>query len=160
MSDMLVKLYDLKMTSRQLELESEGILIKQAMGLDRKKIIQFVSDHFKDICEGWTDECDLAIMQHPSSCFIAAHNKEIVGFACYDATARGMLGPLGVRKEYRARGIAKELIYQCLIAMKHAGYAYAVIGWVSSEEYYAKTCGAITIPDSFPGIYSRMISVD
>ena len=59
-----------------------------------------------------------------------------------------------------AEGIAKELIYQCLIAMKHAGYAYAVIGWVSSEEYYAKTCGAITIPDSFPGIYSRMISVD
>ena len=38
------------------------------------------------------------------------------------------------------------------------GYGYAVIGWVNSERYYEKAVGAISIPDSSPGIYQRLIS--
>ena len=33
------------------------------------------------------------------------------------------------------------------------GYAYAIIGSAGPEDYYAKVCGAIAIPDSKPGIY-------
>ena len=37
------------------------------------------------------------------------------------------------------------------------GYAYAIIGWVNSTEFYEKSCGAVIIPDSFPSVYSRMV---
>jgi hypothetical protein len=38
--------------------------------------------------------------------------------------------------------------------MKEMGYAYAIIGGVGPKEFYAKTVGAIEIPDSAPGIYT------
>ena len=69
-----------------------------------------------------------------------------------------MLGPIGVDSAYRKRGIANALLHESFEAMKNDGYAYAVIGWVSSEDFYAKSCGAIAIPESFPGIFKRLIS--
>lgn len=80
-----------------------------------------------------------------------------VGFACYDAIAKGMVGPIAVDAAYRNRGIATVLLNQCFEAMKMDGYAYAAIGWVSSEAFYRKACGAHAIPGSEPGIYSRML---
>ena len=70
-----------------------------------------------------------------------------------------MLGPLGVTKEWRGRGVARELVTSSLMSMREDGYAYAVIGWVSSESFYSKLCGAISIPDSHPGVYSRLVSI-
>ena len=45
------------------------------------------------------------------------------------------------------------LLLACLHAMKEEGYAYAVIGWVASEDFYAHVVGATVIPTSAPGIF-------
>ena len=37
--------------------------------------------------------------------------------------------------------------------MRAEGYAYAIIGWASSVDFYRKAVGAIVIEGSEPGIY-------
>ena len=37
--------------------------------------------------------------------------------------------------------------------MRAEGYAYAIIGWASSIEFYQKAVGATVIEGSEPGIY-------
>ena len=93
--------------------------------------------------------------------FLAVKDKEIIGFACYDCTAKGFFGPTGVTEEFRGRGVGTALLYACMAAMKEEGYAYAVIGWVSdAQAFYEKTVQAIPIPDSHPGVYIRKIDMD
>ena len=156
MTDMLVNLYAQKTYSEQTLPSEFGIKIQRALAIDKAKICTFVEENFNDICPGWVDECASTLYRHPTSCYVAIKQKKIVGFACYDGTAKGMVGPIGVASDYRKKGIAKALLHACFEAMKMDGYAYAIIGWVSSIEFYEKTCGAIALPDSFPGIYSRM----
>ena len=158
MPDMLVKLYGAPLPSRAAALAQDGIAIKRAMALDKAAVLGFVGATFGESHATWLGECEVALLQQPSTCFIAVAEARVIGFCCYDSTARGMVGPVGVDSGYRGRGIAPELLRQTFEAMKAAGYAYAVIGWVSSASYYTKVCGAIEIPDSLPGVYSRMIS--
>ncbi|NQZ83673.1 MAG: GNAT family N-acetyltransferase [Colwellia sp.] len=158
MTDMIVKLYDLQPINNGSELSEPQIIIKQALALDKKQICQFIEDNFSDICPGWVDECTACLLSQPTRCFIAVYQEQVIGFCCYDSTAKGMLGPLGVHHNYRNKGIARKLMFQCFFAMKAAGYAYAVIGWVSSTSFYQKSCNAIEIPDSFPGVYQRMVT--
>ena len=160
MTDMLVKLYGLDMPDQSELLAGEGVKINRAMGFDRQKICKFVGDKFSEICLEWVDECALTLMQQPPTCFIAVHEKQVVGFCCWDASAKGMLGPIGVDPAFRKKGIARELMRQTFEAMKSDGYAYAVIGWVSSEKFYEDVCGAISIPNSHPGVYSRLVGMD
>ena len=35
-------------------------------------------------------------MQELPKCFIATENGKLIGFACYDATAKGFFGPIGI----------------------------------------------------------------
>lgn len=158
MTDMLVKLYSERQPDNRLTLQEEGIVFHRALAIDKQIIVDFVAEQFNDICPGWVDECIASLYRHPTSCFIAIKNKAVVGFICYDGTAKGVVGPLGVHASYRKKGIANVLLNLCFEAMKMDGYAYAVIGWVSSEAFYEKSCGAIAIPDSFPGVYSRMVA--
>ena len=58
-----------------------------------------------------------------------------------------------VAEAHRGKGIGKALLLACLQEMKLKGYGYAIIGWVSSEEFYEKSAAAIAIPDSTPGIW-------
>lgn len=153
MTDMLVRLYD---DPKEIALP-EGIKIKRALAIDKKLLDKFIATHFLDICSGWQDECQSTLFRHPTTCFIATFKSEIIGFACYDGTAKGMVGPIGVDPGFRNKNIATSLLQHCFEAMKMDGYAYAVIGWVSSEDFYAKSCNAITIANSFPGIYQRMV---
>jgi len=157
MTDMLVRLYDHSLESHPLVIAGLRIQIKRAMAADKSQVCGFVATNFGDTAAGWVSECEVALTGLPSSCFIAVHDNTLIGFCCYDATAKGMLGPLGVRNDFRCKGVAQELLYHTVEGMKAAGYAYAIIGWVHSEAYYQKTCDAITIPGSFPGIYSRLI---
>ena len=158
MPDMLVKLYGAPLPSRAAALAQDGIAIKRAMALDKAAVLGFVGATFGESHATWLGECEVALLQQPSTCFIAVAEARVIGFCCYDSTARGMVGPLGVDPAFRGRGIAPEMMRRTFEAMQAAGYAYAVIGWVSSASYYAKVCGAIEIPDSLPGVYSRMIS--
>ncbi len=160
MADMLVNLYTPRAVDRRAALESDGIVVKRALALDKKTIIEFVQDRFSEHSTGWADECAVALCRQPCGCFVAVDQQRPVGFACYDATAKGMVGPIAVDADYRHRGIATVLLNKCFEAMKIDGYAYAVIGWVSSEAFYRKTCGALAIPGSEPGIYSRMLKYE
>lgn len=170
MTDMLVKLYDLPTIDAEIAaLAQQGIRIAQPMPVDRARVLEFVDVHFSTTCAGWVDECDAALLRHPVTCFIAAESRDlpsgetaerIVGFACYDGSAKGYFGPFGVDEALRRRGIGRALLVRTLEAMAHAGYGYAIVGWASSLGYYERAVGAIPIPDSKPGLYQRLLAKD
>ncbi|HEX8280277.1 MAG TPA: GNAT family N-acetyltransferase, partial [Chthoniobacterales bacterium] len=93
----------------------------------------------------------------PVSCFVATEGQELIGFACYDATARGFFGPTGVAEKARRRGAGRALLHAALRDMAAQGYAYAIIGGAAAEEFYRREVGAIEIPDSAPGFYRGML---
>lgn len=157
-ADMLVKLYnieeDLSLIRR---LKKQNIFIKRALAPDKSKILSYVKNSFEF---GYESECDVSFSNNPISCFIAVKDEKIIGFACYDATAKNFFGPLAVSKRYRKNGIGKALTIQCMLAMKNDGYGYAIIGWVDFwQNYYKKIVDAKVIKDSFPGVYSRLVSI-
>lgn len=80
--------------------------------------------------------------------YIALIDSNIVGFAGYNISKqrKGYLGPLGVLRAYRERGIGKALVNACLIDMKKLGFKTCIIGNGSSIEFYEKACGAKNIP--------------
>ena len=53
---------------------------------------------------------------------------------------------------------AREVLRQTFEAMRHDGYACAVIGRVSSQAFYARLCGAVPINGCHSGIFARSIS--
>ncbi|MDR2785099.1 MAG: GNAT family N-acetyltransferase [Treponema sp.] len=162
MADLLVKLYELENSLDCAGLKKQNIVIKKAFIGDKNAILDFVKTGFPD-APGWVSECEYALLNNPVSCFIAVQEGELAGFACYDATARGFFGPLGVRAEYRKSGIGRCLLKQALLSMRDYGYAYAVIGWAaeSALEFYRKTVNALIIEDSPPNksIYQNMIKI-
>ncbi len=158
MPDMLVKLYDLDFSNYPKE-EFEGQLrILRVLAPDNSRVVSFVRDHFG---EGWACECEKALHNNPATCFIAISDKAVVGFACYDATARGYFGPTGIIEQYRHKGIGKALLMTCLKDMWDNEYGYAIIGWADEAiEFYKKVVGATVIEDSTPGIYKRLIDTN
>lgn len=161
MPDMLVKLYSLDYKSAQVQLSQEGIMVKKAWIGDKDAILKFVRDNFKDELS-WANECEYALFNNPVSCYIAVKNKEIIGFACYEATAKGFFGPMGVRADCRKKGVGAELLTRSLLSMKEAGYAYAIIGWPASSaiEFYKKQVDAVIIEGALPNksIYKNSIA--
>lgn len=153
MGDMLVRLYALPERPKV----AEGVHIKRVLSPDTGRVEEFIRAHFS---EGWIYESKAALYQTPPACFIAVKDRKILGFACYDATAKGMFGPVGVDPEARGMGIGGALTYRCMEAMREAGYAYAAIGWPDGKEsFYERSVGATVIPDSAPGVYSRMVTI-
>ena len=136
-------------------LESRGVRIIRPLSPSFYKVSAFIRETFS---EGWESETTAAYYNKPVSVFVAADNeKKIIGFACYDATARGFFGPTGVHSDYRSQGIGAALIRRCMQDMWEQGYGYAVIGGAGPTEFYAKTVKAIEIPDDKPSVYSRML---
>ncbi len=155
MTDMLVKLYDLKDDwSFMAEQEALGITIRKPLGTEKLKIVEWVKKEFGG---AWASETDKAISNRPITCFIAVQGQHVLGFANYDATALGFFGPTGVAEAHRGKGTGKALLMACLLDMKLAGYGYAIIGFVGPAEYYAKVVGAIEIPDSSPSIWKTWV---
>ncbi|WP_307777302.1 GNAT family N-acetyltransferase [Thermosipho melanesiensis] len=109
----------------------------------------------------WVSECDVAFSKTPISCFVAylKDTKEILGFACYDATARGFFAPTGVIEKYRGKGIGKALLIYTLKDMLNTGYAYAIIGNADPIKYYQKIVKATIIKNSTPGIYKDLLGI-
>jgi len=155
MPDMLIKLFEIADDWRFLaEQKKLAITIRKPIGPEKHNIINWVSDHFG---AGWASETDAAISNKPRTCFVAVKEATIIGFACYDATALGFFGPIGVEKSHRKQGTGKALMTACLLDMKLKGYGYAIVGAVEDTEYYKKTVGALDIPDSSPGIYKTQV---
>lgn len=169
MTDMLVKLWDLPNVDAEIEsLATQGIRIVQALAHDRRHVLRFVEEHFP-ANPGWLDECDSCLVRHPVTCFLAVKRSEpdqpgprdkVIGFSCYDGSAKGFFGPLGIDEAFRQRGVGRVLVVRTMNEMRHAGYGYAVVGWANSVSYYQNAVGAIPIADSRPGFYERMIEAD
>ena len=157
MADMLVKLYPLP-TAPGLEekLRTKGITIKKALAPDMSKIVAFTEANGHP---GWADEIRVCFMNQPASCYIAVKDKEIIGFGCYETTARGFFGPTLVKDSERRQGIGKALLLSCLFSLREMGYAYAFIGWPDPDaiHFYQEATGGMMIPGEGYGVYSRMV---
>jgi GNAT superfamily N-acetyltransferase len=160
MADMLVKLYNIP-NSHDIEkkLLQNGIRIKKALAPDRSKIIAFSRICAKD---DYSDEVRAAFSNNPVTCYIATREKELIGFACYEATARNFFGPMAVLESERKKGVGKALLLKALESMRELGYAYAIIGWPanSAVSFYKKCAGAIMIDEKSSGVYKRMVEID
>lgn len=161
MPDMLVKLYELPEEADQFNKPYEGtpITVRRALPPERHVITSWVEKTFNP---HWRSECETALSRQPVTCYIATAADDngatrIVGFGCYDATAKGFFGPTGVDPEFRGKGLGKALLLACLNAMRAEGYGYAVIGGAGPTEFYAKCVGAVPIEGSSPGIYRGML---
>jgi len=166
MTDMLVRLYALpEVTPLLTALNQKRLEIRRPHPSEKYILAEWVRHHFK---ESWAVGCEIALENKPVSCYIAVEKSQapipsdspydlpdevLVGFACYDVASKGMFGAMGVKEDHQKRGIGTALLLACLHAMKEEGYAYAVIGWVASVDFYAHAVGATVIADSEPGIF-------
>ncbi len=151
MADLLVKLYELKPKGVSLP---SGIFVRRAFAAEKRLVAQWVSKHFG---ERWASECEISFMRQPVACFIATNDFDVMGFATYDATARGFFGPTGVAEDARHKGIGRALLDAALQDMAAQGYAYGVIGATTSLDFYRREVEATEIANSTPGFYQGML---
>jgi GNAT superfamily N-acetyltransferase len=148
-ADLLVKLYELPP-----ERTVAGIEVRRALAPEKHAVLAWVGATFGP---RWASEADVAFSGHPIRCHIATAGGQVIGFGCWDATARGFFGPEGVAEASRGTGVGGALLLQCLHAMQAQGYAYAVIGGVGPKAFYEKIVPVMEIPGSSPGIYHGML---
>ncbi|MFN2475547.1 MAG: GNAT family N-acetyltransferase [Chthoniobacterales bacterium] len=157
MPDLLVKLYDLPSA---LETPvAEVVETRRAFSAERQFICDWLACEFS---HAWAAEAGGCFGGGRVSCFVATCEGKLVGVACYDTTARGMFGPIGIAESSRHRGLGRQLLLTTLRDMASAGYAYAVIGGAGADviEFYRKAVGAIPIADSEPGFYRGMLKLE
>jgi GNAT superfamily N-acetyltransferase len=153
--DMLVNLLNLPKDDSVFEnLQKEEIYIHRAMAPDKLRVVDWVAENSGRNAAG---ECDVCFSHTPVSCFLATYRKQILGYACYDATAPDFFGPTRVLDSHQSKGIGKALLLKSLWAMREEGYVYAIIGGVGPVSFYEKCVGAQLIPDSAPGIYKHFL---
>ncbi len=150
--DMLIKLYALPSTAARAV--TPDIAVRKPLGPEHGLLVEWVTAQFGS---GWASEAHAALVNRPVSLFVATQGGAPIGFACYDATARGMFGPIGVLPEARSQGVGEALLLASLHDMRNAGYAYAVAGWVGPVDFFRRVAGAVPIGDSDPGPYRGML---
>jgi GNAT superfamily N-acetyltransferase len=155
MPDMLVKLYELPPLEPILEvMAGQAVMIRRAMAPDKRRILQWVQTHSSEAAAG---EADVCFSHTPISLFVATREKEILGYACYNATAPDFFGPTRVLDGEQGKQIGKALLLRSLHALQDEGYAYAIIGGVGPRQFYEKCVGATLIEGSKPGIYKDFL---
>jgi hypothetical protein len=156
-NDMLIKLYDMEFDTAYIKQQAQqDVTIRKPIGPDRTTVLAWAKLHFP---QTWQDEIQQALDNKPCSCFVAQGASSLLGIACYDATALGFFGPLGVIETARGCGIGRSLTLAALMDMRFKGYGYAVVGMAGAMEFYEKVAGAIEIPDSYPGIYRSTLKL-
>lgn len=146
MTDLLIKLYNLPDPSDYLvKQQQQGILIRKPIGPEHRLIAEWVEVNFSI---NWASEAAVALTNRPVSIFIAIKDNNLIGFSCYDATALGFFGPIGVTDSARGHGTGTALLMATLSDMQAKGYGYAIVGWAGPIEFYRQNLGAIEIPDS------------
>lgn len=156
MKDMLVRLKELP-ESWALEAklqEKENIVFRKAIAPEKHLLSEWVLENFGAY---WKSEVEVAFSRQPVTCWIAQRGNTILGFACYESTARNFFGPTGTLESERGKGIGKLLLLKALNSMKEMGYAYAIIGGVGPAEFYEKAVGAKIIEGSEVSIYEHLL---
>jgi len=155
--DMLVRLYALPSAEQACaELARDGVTVRRSLLPERPIVVEWAGAHFA----GWAAEVDASYARMPVACFVAVRGPALVGFACHDMLARNFFGPSGVIEPERGRGIGRALLLAALTAQRDAGYAYAIIGGVGPQAFYAKSVGAVPIEGSTPGAYAGLLRRD
>jgi hypothetical protein len=155
MPDMLVKLYELPDAKPLLDsLRAEGIDVRRSIAPEKHYVVNWVREKFH---QAWASETETTYSNHPVSCWVATKDNTLLGFACYDVTAKAFFGPTGVDETLRGKGIGKALLFGCLYDMVAQGYGYAIIGAAGPVDFYSKAVNAVAIPDSWPGVYRGML---
>lgn len=154
MSDLLVRLYDLPVFEAEERVRASGVSVRRAISPERSLILDWIGKHFYP---GWVSEAAVGLSQQPPTVYIAVRQQELLGFACYDTTAKGFFGPTGVDEAMRGQGIGEALLIVTLRAMREAGYAYGVIGDPGPVGFYTRRLDALEIPRSSPGHYAGML---
>jgi ribosomal protein S18 acetylase RimI-like enzyme len=150
--DMLITLYS-RLADMQ-SLEAAASEVRKPLAPEHDLVIAWVGKHFTP---GWASEVGVALANRPVSLFVATQSDDLLGFCCYDAAARGFVGPIGVAERARGGGLGAALLRACLHDMRAAGYAYAVAGAVGAPEFFRRVAGATEIEGSTPGIYRGML---
>lgn len=151
--DLLIKLYDPRLATAPAP-GASGLAVRKPIGPEFGHVVEWVAARFGP---GWSSEAQAALANRPVSLFIAQRDAELLGFCCYDATARGFVGPIGVADAARGQGVGAALLLACLHDMRSAGYGYAIAGHVGAAEFFRRVAGAVEIPDSTPGLYARLL---
>lgn len=155
MTDLLVKLYDQSDPGSLIAKMAEvGIIIRRAMAGEKYRVLQWVQARFG---EGWAAECDVAFSRQPIACMVAVAESRLAGFACYDSTCLNFFGPIGVDPDFRQQGVGRAVLLATLHSMAAVGYAYAIIGGAGPVAFFETCAGAVSIPQSTPGIYRPVI---
>jgi GNAT superfamily N-acetyltransferase len=156
MQDMLVRLIglpDVSLAEAGL-LKKEKVVFRRALAPEKHLVRNWVMEHFG---EYWQSETEVAFSRQPVSCWLAQRGNKILGFACYESTARNFFGPTGTLESERGKGIGKILLIKTLESMREMGYAYAIIGGVGPAEFYEKAVNAKIIEGSEISIYQHLI---
>lgn len=156
MKDMLVRLIelpDISEVERKL-IEKDKILFRRAIAPEKILVAEWVMEHFG---EYWKAEVEVAFSRQPVACWLAQRGSQILGFACYESTARNFFGPTGTLESERGRGIGKVLLIKSLQSLREMGYAYAIIGGVGPAEFYQKAVGAKAIDGSEVSLYQNLL---
>jgi GNAT superfamily N-acetyltransferase len=154
MSDLLVRLYDLPVLDSEARVAAAGIVVRRALPPEGLVITRWVGEHFN---EAWVSECTATMSRQPPTVWVAVRGDKLLGFACYDASAKGFFGPTGVDPAQRGQGIGEALMMATLRAMQADGYGYAIIGDAGPVGFYQRRLDVLIIPDSSPGIYAGML---
>jgi len=153
--DLLVRLYALPSLEAERErMASVGVEIRRAFAPDREYVLSWIEKHTSVFARG---EAAKAFANTPESLLLAIKEGDIVGYACYDATAPDFFGPTEVAPEEQKKGIGRALLIESLYAMREKGYGYAIIGSAGPVDFYKKCVGALEIPGSDPGIYASFL---
>ena len=156
---MLIKLYASEFASAPAPVptapasaaaEINTAVVRKPIGPDHDLVTRWVAARFGP---GWASETQVALSNRPITLWIAARHGTLLGFACFDATARGFVGPIGVDAAARCRGVGAALLRACLHDMRSFGYGYAVAGGVSAPGFFERVAGAVEIAGSSPGLY-------
>jgi hypothetical protein len=135
-------------------LKKEKIVVRKAIAPEKHLVADWVMEQFG---EYWKSEVEVAFSRQPVSVWLAQRGNNILGFACYESTARNFFGPTGTLASERGKGIGKILLIKSLESLREMGYAYAIIGGVGPAEFYEKTVGAKIIEGSDVSIYENLI---
>ncbi|WP_238531784.1 GNAT family N-acetyltransferase [Nitritalea halalkaliphila] len=120
-------------------------MFRRAIAPEKQVVQAWVQQHFSHF---WASEVEVAFSRQPVALWVAQEGQQLLGFACYDCTAKAFFGPTGVLEAARGRGIGKILLVKALESLREQGYVYGIIGGVGPADYYAKAVDARLIPGS------------
>ena len=123
-------------------LATDGITVRHVERDDQSAFANYLQTRWS---AGWTFEGlqALDLNQEPVPAHIALYEGEIVGFAVYDVTRPGWLGPIGTNAEFRGRDVGTALLHACLFDWQRNGSHYGEVAGIGPLYFYVSACDGV-----------------